>query len=555
MQPERRHILSFAVEDHFQASAFAKLVPINHWYRFEPRIERNVHRALDLLDAYGARATFFTLGWVADEMPQVVREIAARGHEVASKGYFHRALHEMGPEEFRADARRSKQAIEQAAGQQVLGYRAARGHLGDADRWALDILADEGFAYDSSCYPRGLSAASDPAQRLPFVHQAPAGPIHELPLTSWGFGPFSLPVAGGAWLRHAPHKVVGRLIRHRVRRSDAPLVMYFHVWELDDDLPRISAAPGAAQYKQYHNLRKSNWLIQHYLKHHVFESAREHLGLRPQPVLRTRSQRPTSAAPCNPIRLPGALPVTLVIPCYNEEKVLKYLKNTLARLAAQVAGRYEIHCVFVDDGSTDRTWDELQIHFGTEPGCKLVRHERNRGVAAGILTGVREATTEIVCSIDCDCTYDPQQIEALLPLLADDVSVVTASPYHPAGQVKNVPPWRLLLSRGLSFMYRRLFRHKLYTYTSCFRAYRRSQVIDIELREKGFLGVAEFLIQVDRRGQRIAEAPAVLETRLLGQSKMKVLRTIGGHLRLIRRLLGERLRGTAVPPPIKAQET
>jgi polysaccharide deacetylase family protein (PEP-CTERM system associated) len=539
---ERRHVLSFAVEDHFQVSAFSGLVRTEHWHRFEPRIERNTQRVLDLLDEHGVKATFFTLGWVADEMPGVVQEIVARGHEIASKGYLHRSLLEMGPEEFRADARRSRIALEQAAGVRVLGYRLARGHLETADHWALDVLAEEGYRYDSSVYPRGFSAAGQPWLRRPFVHRSGAGELHELPLTSWSFAGLSLPIAGGAWLRHAPHKVVGRLVAHRVRSDPAPLIMYFHVWELDEDLPRITGAPRAAQYKQYHKLEKTIWCLRHYMSRHRFGPARDWLQLASQTLGAPATPAAAAAAPLPPppILRPGGAPVTLVVPCYNEERVLRYLRNTLAELAQHLAGRWSLQCVFVDDGSSDATYAQLLEHFGREPGCQVLRHDRNAGVAAAILTGLRHAETEVVCSIDCDCTYDPHQIERLLPLLGDDVAVVTASPYHPLGEVRNVPGWRLFLSRGLSFVYRRLFRQKLYTYTSCFRAYRRSRVADIELRERGFLGVAEFLMLVDRRGQAIAEAPAVLETRLVGHSKMKVLRTIGGHLRLIGRMLLER---------------
>lgn len=154
-----------------------------------------------------------------------------------------------------------------------------------------------------------------------------------------------------------------------------------------------------------------------------------------------------------------------------------------------------------------------------------------------MLTGIRSAHTDIVCSIDCDCTYDPHQLRDMIPKLDDGVAVVTASPYHPSGRVLNVPHWRLFLSRGLSFMYRRLFRQKLYTYTSCFRVYRRSEVSHLELRESGFLGVAEMLVVLDREGKGIVEHPAILEVRLLGQSKMKLMRTIRGHLRLLARML------------------
>jgi hypothetical protein len=160
------------------------------------------------------------------------------------------------------------------------------------------------------------------------------------------------------------------------------------------------------------------------------------------------------------------------------------------------------------------------------------------------LTGLEAAETDVVCSIDCDCTYDPHQLEQLIPLLDNDVDMVTASPYHKDGVVRNVPRWRLFLSRSLSRLYRVVLNHRLATYTSCFRVYRRSALEGFVLREGGFLGVAEMIGRLDLGGGRIVECPAVLEVRLLGHSKMKTMRTIFGHLRLLLRLGYARLTAT-----------
>jgi len=124
----------------------------------------------------------------------------------------------------------------------------------------------------------------------------------------------------------------------------------------------------------------------------------------------------------------------------------------------------------------------------------------------------------------------------MIPLLTDGVDMVTASPYHPEGRVRNVPPWRLRLSRGASFLYRRILHQKLHTYTSCFRVYRRSAVLGLEAREKGFLGIAEMLAMLDLQGGKVVEYPTTLEVRLLGRSKMKLLWTIAGHLRILVRV-------------------
>ena len=243
------------------------------------------------------------------------------------------------------------------------------------------------------------------------------------------------------------------------------------------------------------------------------------------------------------------IPISIVIPCYNEEPTLSYLANTLKGLEEGLSKNYKPEFIFVDDCSRDATFNRLKELFGARENVRIVRHEINRGVAAGIMTGLREARTEIVCSMDCDCTYDPHELEKMLPLLGETVDLVTASPYHAQGGVRNVPEWRLFLSKGASWLYRRVLRSKLNTYTSCFRVYRRSSVIDLSLQETGFLGVAEMLGKLDLRGGRIVEYPAVLEVRLFGFSKMKTARTIFGHLKLLSQLAKLRFFGN--PDAIK----
>ena len=550
----KRHHLTIAVEDYFHVVAFRKLIDASQWYRFERRVERNTRKALDLLDEFGVKATFFTLGCVADEMPEVVREIAARGHEVASKGYHHRTIQEMTPGEFREDLRRSREAIERATGIRVIGYRVARGHFGPKDLWALDVLAEEGYAYDSSFYPRLRSIAAEPWRRFPFSHRHADREIAEFPLATWGWRGWLFPVAGGAYLRQFPHVLMSRAIEHWHRHFTAPLVLYFHVWELDNALPKITAAPGYVRIRQYRNLERMPSILRYYLFRYAFEPIRDRMGIAAMPAV-LRAKPASSAESAAGVAAPRT-PVTLVVPCFNEESVLPYLRNTLRRVESEFGSSYELRYVFVDDGSSDGTWPMLERIFGSAPGRQLVRHGENRGVAAAILTGIRAADTEVVCSIDCDCTYDPHQLRDLIPRLEEGVALVTASPYHPSGRVLNVPAWRLFLSKGLSALYRRVFRQKLHTYTSCLRVYRRSLVQDLSIRESGFLGVAEMLGLLDLQGKRIVEHPAVLEVRLLGHSKMKLLRAIGGHVRLLCRMAWARWNparpspGARVPGPI-----
>ncbi len=228
-----------------------------------------------------------------------------------------------------------------------------------------------------------------------------------------------------------------------------------------------------------------------------------------------------------------SIPVTIVVPCYNEKPTLPNLAAMLSALPAKVGSRYALSYVMVDDGSHDDTWALMRRLFASWPSCRLVRHETNRGIMVAMLTGADAAMADIVCTMDSDCSYDPQQFAAMIPLLSDDVSVVTASPYHHDGETRNVPAIRLFLSRGLSYLYQLVLDQKLATYTSCFRVYRKSALLSVNVRNGGFLGVAEVLGHLDHTGHRIVEYPAVLETRRFGQSKMHVLSNIIGHLGLL----------------------
>jgi glycosyltransferase involved in cell wall biosynthesis len=232
--------------------------------------------------------------------------------------------------------------------------------------------------------------------------------------------------------------------------------------------------------------------------------------------------------------------LTIVVPCFNEQPVLPNLRDTLRSVRHLLEKRYEVHLILVDDGSTDGTWVLAQQLFRSEPDCKLLRAPKNLGVAATILTGIRSADTEIVCSIDCDCTYDAHELEKLVPLLTSGVDLVTGSPYHPLGNVVNVSRWRLVLSKAASSLYRLVLRHKLYTYTSCFRVYRRSAILNLDLKKNGFIGIAELMGKLDLQGSVIIECPTSLRARVHGTSKMKIAPVIAGHLWLLGQLLAAR---------------
>lgn len=537
----RHHLLTINLEDYFQVAPLHGSVPERYWDRFEPRIAANTAATLDLLDEVGARATFFVNGWIAERQPAVVAEVAERGHEVASKGYRHRSLAQMSGDAFAEDAVRAKAAVERASGQRVHGYRIAHGMPGPADLRMLERLRAAGYRYDSSVRPFAHRFSDALQRRVYKVHGGPPT-FWEVPLSSIRVGGLAFPIAGGNFLRQLPEALITRAMAAWDAAVPAPLVVYFHVWELDPAQPRVRAISRLQGLRQYRNLGAMPARLRAVLTRYRFTTIADHLGLEATALTPDAPPAPVDVRRSSPAR---GRPVTIVAPCFNEAQTLAYLANTLAVLARRLAPDYALAYVFVDDGSTDDTWIVLGRLFGDRADCQLVQHERNLGVAAATLTGIRAAETDVVAVIDCDCSYDLLQLEAMLPLLAAGVDVVTASPYHRDGRVHNVPGWRLALSRNLSRLYRALLHHKLATYTSCFRVYRRRAVAGLEIHHGGFYGVAEILARLDLQGARIVECPAVLEARLLGHSKMKVGRTIAGHLRLLAEVAWTRNRRAA----------
>ena len=252
-----QNVASVDVEDYFHVEAFARTIDRSNWQQYTPRVEANTLRVLDLFDECGVRGTFFVLGWVAERFPGLVRDIVARGHEPACHSYWHRRVHTLTPTEFREDTERAKRAIEDACGRPVTGYRAPTFSMNRQCGWALEILVESGFRYDSSVFPvkHDLYGVPD-APRRPFVIHTASGPIVEYPLTTFraGVGP-NLPVAGGGYLRFFPAWYT-RWGVHRAWREGLPVISYVHPWELDPEQPRI-AAPWRSRLRHYSRLNKT----------------------------------------------------------------------------------------------------------------------------------------------------------------------------------------------------------------------------------------------------------------------------------------------------------
>ncbi len=551
MTPERRHLLTVNVEDYYHVRAFNKYIQRNRWQRFESRIELTTQRALDLLAKHDATATFFVLGWIAEQFPDVIRRVAEAGHEVGVRGFYHRGVKELTPDEFRVDAQRARQAVEAATGRKVYGYRLADGWLQSEDLWALDVLAELGFIYDSSIAPIRDSFAGEPGRLTPHEHRNGNHALLELPISCGKILGVRVPVAGGNYLRQLPKFLTSRAAAKWDRIHPTPMVAYFHTWELDPEQPRLAAGGRLNRMRHYRNLAEMPERLGDLLTKYRFGSCADYLQLAPEPappqpdiVALTAFGSSHSTRMERPAPMPDSdrKPVSIVVPCFNEELIVAHLRNTLDEVRERLGSTYDVTCLLVDDGSTDDTWNSLKKSFGNREGYQLLRHDINLGIAAAIMTGIRSASTEIVCSMDSDCSYDPLKLAELIPLLTTGVDLVTASPYHPAGGVKNVPAWRLKLSKGCAWLYRRVLHTNLYTYTSCLRVYRRSTIAAIPLLNSRYLGIAELVGRLDLAGKTIVEYPAILECRLHGRSKMKTVRTILGHLKLMATLVYDRRR-------------
>jgi polysaccharide deacetylase family protein (PEP-CTERM system associated) len=268
-------IISVDVEDYFHVEAFARVVDRNNWGAYASRVERNTERILDLFDERQIKGTFFILGWVAERYPKLVRRITERGHEPACHSYWHRLIYKLTPEEFREDTLRAKNCIEQAAGAPIYGYRAPSFSITGRSVWALDVLAELGFRYDSSVFPVKHDTYGVPdAPRRPFRIETPFGPIVEFPMATFRFGTGpNLPIAGGGYLRMLPFSYTRMGVR-RAWSEGLPVVSYIHPWEIDPEQPRIDA-PLKSRMRHYTNLGKTEARLRKLLALGEFKSFRD----------------------------------------------------------------------------------------------------------------------------------------------------------------------------------------------------------------------------------------------------------------------------------------
>lgn len=239
--------------------------------------------------------------------------------------------------------------------------------------------------------------------------------------------------------------------------------------------------------------------------------------------------------------------LSLVIPAYNEAEGVSQTAGKLRPVLEQLRKTHEVEVVFVNDGSKDDTASLLQQEFSSDPGVKVISHDRNRGLGAAMRTGFGQVSGDAVVTTDFDGTYSFDEIPKILALLVDGVDIVTASPYHPQGHVDGVPGYRLLLSHGASLLYRLLVKWNLYCWTSLFRVYRQSVVKNVTFESNDFLMLTEILVNALRAGYKVVEYPTTLHVRTFGQSSLKIARVVRAHLKFQWAVVKTRLMGKSGP--------
>lgn len=267
MKQSINNVFSVDVEDYFQVAAFSKKISRHDWDSYESRVVKNTEVILDMLDRYQIKATFFVLGWVCERNVGLVKKIHSKGHEVASHGYSHEMIYNQTPEKFESEVKYSKMLLEDAIGEKVRGYRAASYSITKKSLWALDILAECGFEYDSSIFPvhhdnYGLPSSPD----VPYKIKTNGGlEIIEFPLTSLNVFGYRLPIAGGGYFRLFPYWFVKSALRYINNSLNQSFVFYIHPWEIDVSQPRINANL-KSRFRHYNNLHKCEERLDKLLK-------------------------------------------------------------------------------------------------------------------------------------------------------------------------------------------------------------------------------------------------------------------------------------------------
>ncbi|WP_339772584.1 XrtA system polysaccharide deacetylase [uncultured Paraglaciecola sp.] len=251
------------VEDFFHVSAFESIITPEQWKDYQPRVDTNTRKLLDLFAKHDVKSTFFVLGWVAERYPELIKDIHAQGHEIASHGYAHRRATEQTREQFTADVTRSKNHLEDLLGESLTGYRAPSFSIGYNNEWAFEVLAELGFQYSSSTYPVKHDLYGTPDWPR-FAYKRKEG-IIEIPIPTLKVMGKQTPIGGGGYFRLYPYTLTKTLISQYLKREKQPYSFYFHPWEIDADQPRMTNAPLKSRFRHYVNLNKTEGKLERLL--------------------------------------------------------------------------------------------------------------------------------------------------------------------------------------------------------------------------------------------------------------------------------------------------
>jgi polysaccharide deacetylase family protein (PEP-CTERM system associated) len=278
--PQMTHAMTVDVEDYFHVAAFAKVISPADWDQWPSRVEANTHKLLQLFAQRNIKITFFILGWVAERYPELVRAISDQGHEIASHGYSHQLIYTQSPDVFRAETLKSKRILEDIAQRQVTGYRAASYSITRKSLWALDILAELGFTWDSSIFPTrhdnyGIPGSPEEPYR---IITSSGDQLLEFPLTTAKVLGQAIPAAGGGYFRQYPYALSRWLFERASLNQTKPQIFYLHPWEIDPQQPRVPNASWFSNFRHYTNLKRCLPRLERMLNDFEFSTISESLS-------------------------------------------------------------------------------------------------------------------------------------------------------------------------------------------------------------------------------------------------------------------------------------
>ena len=261
--------LTIDIEDYFKVSAFEDIVTKDDWDTYPSRVEQNTSKILTLLDSDNVKAAFFVWGWTVKKYPDLVKKISSKGHEIACHSYYHRLVYDLSAKDFREDTRQAKDILEQLTGKKIIGYRAPSYSITRRSLWALDILAELDFQYDSSIFPIYHDRYGIPdAPR--FSYKLSDQNMTEYPISTSLFFGKKIPVAGGGYFRLFPYWFTRMALQRINNNEDKPFIFYFHPWEIDPEQPRMKSAKPLSRFRHYLNLNKTYDRIQQLLQDFPF---------------------------------------------------------------------------------------------------------------------------------------------------------------------------------------------------------------------------------------------------------------------------------------------